>query len=124
MENQYQKWINFSYLALAICIGSLVFAIAGKIVGDYDLESLIKNTDLILRGAAFFSGGLLFLLLYRHERINDFMNEVMGELARVSWPTQRETTAATGIVLVSVLVSGVLLGIFDYFCIYLAKWIF
>ncbi|OFZ19284.1 MAG: preprotein translocase subunit SecE [Bdellovibrionales bacterium GWB1_55_8] len=51
------------------------------------------------------------------------MNEVMVELSRVSWPTQKETTSATMIVLVMVIISGVLLGFLDYLWTVLLKWV-
>ena len=123
MEAQYQKWVNLSYLAAAVLLGYIVFSAAGTIVGAYDLEARVRNIELILRGISIFAGGVLFLALYRHEQANQFMNEVMAELARVSWPTQKDTSSATVVVIVMVLISGVILGLLDYVWIQLVKWI-
>jgi preprotein translocase subunit SecE len=124
MESQYQKWVNLSYLALAVLFGYLVFAVAGKIVGTYDLEARVRNVELILRGVSVVFGAILFLVLYRNHQANQFMNEVMAELARVTWPTPKDTSSATLIVIVMVVVSGMILGLLDYFCIQLLKWVF
>jgi preprotein translocase subunit SecE len=51
------------------------------------------------------------------------MNEVAMELSRVSWPTQKETTAATFMVIIMVVISGMVLGFFDYLWTVLLKWI-
>jgi len=123
MESQHQKWVNLSYLAAAILFGYIVFSGAGKIIGAYDLETRIRNVDLILRGLSALAGGLLFLVLYRNERTNQFMNEVVVELSRVVWPTQKETSSATFIVIVMVVISGILLGLLDYVWIQVMKWI-
>lgn len=123
MESQHQKWVNLSYLALAILFGYLIFSFAGKIVGAYDLEVRIRNIDLVLRGLAVLAGGLLFVGLYRSEQANQFMNEVVVELSRVTWPTTKDTSSATMIVIVMVLISGIVLGLLDYCWIQLLKWV-
>src|SRR6185312_7606334 len=106
--NQYQKWVNLSYLGLAGIVAYVVFALALRLVGVYDLETRVHNIDLIVRGVSVGLGGLVFLILWRHEQANQFMNEVMVELSRVTWPTPNETRNATVVVIVMVLVSGML----------------
>jgi preprotein translocase subunit SecE len=123
MESQYQKWVNLSYLAFAVLFGYLAFSVAGKVVGAYDLETRVRNIELILRGISVFAGAILFVALYRNDQANQFMNEVMAELARVTWPTSRDTSSATLIVIVMVVVSGMILGLLDYFWIQLLKWV-
>jgi preprotein translocase subunit SecE len=121
METEHQKWVNISYLAVAGLLGYLVFAGAGKIVGAYDLEAQVKNIDLMLRGVSILSGAALFLALYRSEQANQFMNEVVVELTRVTWPAPKDTRSATWIVIVMVLISGVILGFLDYLWVQLLK---
>jgi preprotein translocase subunit SecE len=41
--------------------------------------------------------------------------EIAGELTKVTWPTLRETRAATVAVVVATSVAAVILGFFDYF---------
>lgn len=123
MENQYQKWVNLSYLALAALVGYVIFALSLKVVGAYDLEARVRDIDLIVRGVSLGIGGLLFFLLYRSEQANQFMNEVMVELSRVTWPTQKETSSATAVVIIMVIISGIVLGILDYVWVAVLKWI-
>ena len=123
MESQYQKWVNISYLALAVIFGYLVFAFGAKVVGIYDLETRIRNVDLVLRGLSVVLAAVLFLSLYLNEQVNQFMNEVMVELSRVTWPTRKETMSATVVVLVMVVLSGLVLGILDYLWTTLLKWV-
>jgi preprotein translocase subunit SecE len=114
MESQYQKWVNLSYLLFAGLVGYVIFSGAGHFAGAYDLEARVRNVDLMIRGGSLLVGAIVFFVLYRNEQANQFMNEVVTELARVTWPTQKETTNATIIVLVAVLVSGMVLGLLDY----------
>jgi preprotein translocase SecE subunit len=123
MESQYQKWVNLSYLALAALVGYIVFALGFKAVGAWDLEARVRNVELVVRGVSVLAAGLLFFILWKNQKSNQFMNEVMTELARVTFPTPKETMNATVVVIVMVLVSGMILGLFDYLCTVLLKWV-
>jgi preprotein translocase subunit SecE len=114
MESQFQKWVNLSYLAVAAILAYIVFA-TGIRVGDLvNLEAHVRNSELIIRGVSVLAGLILFVVLYRNDRANQFMNEVMLELSRVTWPTQKETYSATFIVIVMILISSAALGFLDY----------
>ncbi|MBY0471056.1 preprotein translocase subunit SecE [bacterium] len=123
MENQYQKWVNLSYLAGAILIGYLAFLGSMKLVSVYDIEAKVKNVELIIRLGSIGISALFFLILYRHPTVNQFMNEVVVELSRVTWPAAKETRSATVIVIVMVLVTGLVLGLMDYIWTALLKWV-
>ena len=47
-------------------------------------------------------------------RTKDFVNEVVDELKKVTWPTAKEVRAATIVVIVMALVSALILGLFDF----------
>jgi preprotein translocase SecE subunit len=123
MESQYQKWVNLSYLAVAILLGYVIFDLGAKFIGVYDLESRVHNVELLLRGVSVLAGAILFGVLYMHEQANQFMNEVMVELSRVTWPTQKETMSATVVVMIMVIISGVVLGILDYLWTTILHWV-
>ena len=114
MESQFQKWVNLSYLAVAALLGYLVLSLTNKVVGTYDLETRVRNIELIVQIGSVVCAGLLFLILYRNDKANQFMNEVMLELSRVTWPTTKETSSATFVVIIMVLISGMALGLMDY----------
>ncbi len=114
MENQYQKWVNLSLVAAGVLLAFIFHELAMRVVSLYDLETRVKNVDLIVQGLALFLGGLTFVVLRRHPVTNQFTNEVVEELSRVTWPTQKETSSATVVVIIMVLISGIILGALDY----------
>ena len=122
MESQYQKWVNLSYLAVAALLGYLVFTLADKVVGTYDLETRVRNIELIVQiGSVVCRRHPVLHSCTSNDKANQFMNEVMVELSRVTWPTQKETTSATIVVIIMVLISGMALGLMDYFWTSLAE---
>ena len=46
--------------------------------------------------------------------IGKFLRSVIAELKKVSWPNRRETTTYTIVVIITVLVLGLLIGVFDF----------
>lgn len=123
MESNYQKWVNLSYLVVAALLGYIVFSVGLKLIGVYDLEARVRNAELIIRGLSVAAATILFIFLYRNENANQFMNEVMVELSRVTWPTQKETTSGTVVVVIMVIFSGLFLGFLDYIWTNLLKWV-
>jgi len=123
MENQQQKWVTLSYLAVAALLAFVTLSLGQKFMGAYDLEAKVRNADLILRGLSMLAGVGLFIGLFRSEKATQFMTEVVVELSRVSWPTQKETSAATILVIIMVVVSGLFLGFLDYLWAVILKWI-
>ena len=112
MENQ-RKWVVLSYAAVAALFAFVIFAFLQKVGASYDFEAKVKNADVIVQFSSVFLGVVLFAWLYRHPQTNQFVEEVFQELGRVTWPTQEETSKATVVVIVMVLISGVILGGFD-----------
>jgi preprotein translocase subunit SecE len=66
----------------------------------------------------------LFVYLYRHERTYGLATEVAAELKKVTWPTAKETRAATIVVMVMTLISATILGLFDLVWSQLTKMIY
>ncbi len=54
------------------------------------------------------------VVLWRTPRSHEVSLEIASELKKVTWPTLRETRAATVAVVVATFVAAVLLGFFDY----------
>jgi preprotein translocase SecE subunit len=113
MENQRQKWVNMTFLFSALMVAGVAFIGLSKLSAVYNLESSFKQIDLYLRIGSIALGAALGFGLYFNDKSNAFMNEVILEMSRVTWPASKDTTNATIWVIVFVLVAGALLGAFD-----------
>jgi len=45
----------------------------------------------------------------------DWVGSIVHELKRVTWPTKAETSSATIVVIITVIIASILMGFFDYF---------
>lgn len=111
MDNQRQKWVNIVFTAVSILVAAIAFVGLSKVSGFF--ESSFKQIDMVVRFGSIGLGVITGLTLYFNDKSNAFMNEVVLEMSRVTWPTQKDTTAATIWVVVFVLIAGAILGAFD-----------
>jgi preprotein translocase subunit SecE len=49
------------------------------------------------------------------EKIRTFLDEVKGEMKKVTWPTFLQTKGSTWAVIVTVILVGVYFGVLDFF---------
>jgi preprotein translocase subunit SecE len=47
------------------------------------------------------------------EKVKTFINEVVSELKKVSWPSRKETVNSTFVVIVLIIILGIFLGFVD-----------
>lgn len=116
MENDRQKWVYLSFLAVSALVSYIAYALLYRLAGSYDLEALIRRfieLDVFVTLLSVFIGLILFLYLYRSDPTNQFMNEVVAELSRVTWPTPKDTFRATAVVMIMVIICGIMLGFID-----------
>ena len=114
MDTQLRKYVLVSYFFVAGLVAYITYELGLKLVGIFDLEARIPyDIDLVTRGASLLCAAIVFFVCVKHTKINQFTTETVVELSRVTWPTQKETTSATFIVMVMVLISGLFLGAVD-----------
>lgn len=55
----------------------------------------------------------VFVTLVRHPRVNLFMEEVVSELRKVTFPSREDVVRSTVVVLACILICSAILGVFD-----------
>ena len=113
MENQRQKWVNLVFTATAVLVAGVAFIGLSKITAVYNLESSVKQIDMIVRLGSLLLGAAVGFGFYLNDKSNAFMNEVVLEMSRVTWPASKDTTNATIWVILFVIVAGAALGALD-----------
>lgn len=111
------------YVHIMFAVGSLVVAFLLAKTGDWVWSYFAKPNDLMINGAALLVGVSGAVILYRNERVFASAVDVTRELEKVTWPTRKETYAATIVVIVMVAISALILTAFDSIWGFLANWI-
>ena len=111
---RYQRYVLLSFVIAAILTGMAVQAgvvsgFARFAVPDTRLLGLVNTSSSL----AVLSGVIVFGALVRNVRATTFSDEVIGELAKVTWPTRDEAVKASTTVVLTTLFTAGLLAVYD-----------
>lgn len=109
-----QRYVLLAFVSAAALMGLVAQAavesfFAQMAIAD-DLVLGFVSTSTLIALAAF---GATAFGLVRSKRAVSFTDEVIGELARVTWPTRDEAMRATATVVLTTLFVAALLGAYD-----------
>jgi preprotein translocase subunit SecE len=99
---------------LMFAIGALLAAFIVSKAGDWVWSYFAKPNQLVINGAALLIAVSAAVIAYKNERVFAAASEVSRELEKVTWPTRKETSAATVVVMVMVAISAIVLTTFDW----------
>jgi preprotein translocase subunit SecE len=110
-----QKYIILAFLSAAVLVGMAVRGLSVPLLaqlqmGDPQVFGLVNATSVVGISCAVTT----FLVLNRHPIVYEFTDEVIVELAKVTWPDKQETVRSTTVVVVFTLVVALALGVYDY----------
>jgi preprotein translocase subunit SecE len=101
------------YVHLMFAIGTLVLAFLLAKTTEWVWSYVAKPNDLIINGASVLVAVVAGYMAYRSERVFAAAYDVTTELEKVTWPSRKETYAATIVVIVTVSISSLILWGFD-----------
>lgn len=112
---KHQRYVILCFIVGAVLTGmvvqsAVVSALAQATMPDARILGGILSEST---AAALVAGGATFFLLLRNHQAVRFTDEVIGELAKVTWPTREEAVQATSTVIVTTVLIAVLLGVYD-----------
>lgn len=112
MQNT-KKWIQISYLFMAALTWIFFYYLSDMV---WDLVGLPIPADWFIMPAqiiAFAAAIVLFIILQRNLKVNQFSSEVASELSKVTWPEKKETIMSAGVIAVMISICAVILFAFD-----------
>jgi preprotein translocase subunit SecE len=110
------------FVHLMFVLGALLVAFIVSKMTDWAWSYFAKPNDLLVNAIALVTAGSAAIIAYRNEQVFASVVEVTRELEKVTWPTRKETSAATVVVIVTVLISALILSSFDVLWSKLTSW--
>lgn len=111
MDNR--KIIVTSYVCAAVVLWYLTRqGFQGLYVGFYQVRRL-PGIAMIREFLPVIVGIVTFLILNFNSRIGSFLDEVVSELKKVTWPSRDDVVKSTVVVLVCVVFASFVLAVFD-----------
>jgi preprotein translocase subunit SecE len=111
-----KRMVVIFYVAAAIVLGIFLeklLGIAFSYARVHDAP-VLGDEWTISTVVGYVVAAVAVLLAWRHPRLHRVSFEIAGELKKVTWPSMRETRAATVAVVIATAIAAVILGLFDY----------
>ena len=101
------------YVQLMFIGGGMILAYVLVQTTDWIWGYFAKPPRMYVNLVGILLAGVATYLLWRHRQTRQGATEVVAELRKVTWPTRKETSQATVVVIITVIIASIFLQIFD-----------
>jgi preprotein translocase subunit SecE len=103
-----ERWVQMGFMVVAM----LLVWLSGNLISAIWYAFADPNEGLVTVGSVVL-GILGAIALYRYAPVHGLANEIAEEMSKVSWPTRKETSDSTVVVIVTSIVAAIMLFMFD-----------
>ncbi|MFK8137839.1 MAG: preprotein translocase subunit SecE [Bdellovibrionales bacterium] len=114
MKNDNSKIITLSFVAAAFIVAYVLSVLMEAMSASFGVVARLVSADLVRHGLPVATGLICFAALQFNKNIVAWADEVVTEISKVVWPSQKDTTSMTIVVCVMLILSGFVLGFFDF----------
>ncbi len=114
MEKSNGKIITVSFVLAAFLTSVILEVIENALAVNIGWVARWRTDAFVQHGLPVAVGILTFLCLQFNRKFVQWADDVVGEVRKVVWPSQKETTGMTVVCCVMLLVAGGWFGLFDY----------
>ena len=113
VKSENLKIITVSFVLLAFLAGFTARVLFESLAVIFGFVAAFYNQDVFRHGVPLIVGLAVFLFFQIQPSVRQLADEVVTEVKKVVWPAKKELYAMTSVVCVILIVSGVVLGLFD-----------
>lgn len=114
MDRANNKIITSSFALFGFISGLTLSLLIKAFAGAFGIVARLTDSDAVRHGLPVAVGLLVFLLLQFNPRSVAWADEVVSEVRKVTWPSQKDVTGMTIAVIVMVLISSLIISSFDF----------
>ena len=123
MTDSNGKYITVCFVLGGACAAYIVKILLDALSSTWGIAARYIQGDLMVHGLPVTFGLIIFLALQFNSKTVKWADEVIVEVKKVVWPSRKDTVATSIVVTVMLIISGVLLGVFDLISNYLVKYV-
>ena len=113
-ESDRTKWINALIAVGALIVSYALIKLLYQ-VGDWmDLEARVNSFRSMAQGAGIVAGIITFVAILKNKKAYAYLDEVYGELLKVTWSDKDSTLKLTVVIVIGVTIAAVVLGLMDF----------
>ena len=123
MNNTNSKILTLSFAIVGAILGFTLHLLIKSFSAAFGVVARFSDNDMVRHGLPVIFGIIIYLILQFTPAILSWSDEVVTEIRKIVWPSRKDTTAMTIVVLVMVAISSALISSFDLASGVLMKWI-
>ena len=101
-------------MAIAVVFGYTTKVAVDRVLTYMDVYVRSTSLQVVINLFPVLVGVASAYITYRIEKVRNYLLEVIAEVKKVVWPNKKETWGATVVVIIAVIISGIVLGLFDW----------
>jgi preprotein translocase subunit SecE len=117
-----ERWVQFAFIGAALFF--FWFFDNAVTTGWEIFDDIAASQVTMVTAGSAVASLVLSTSLYRAPKVRRFAHDVAVELAKVSWPTRKETWAHTIVVMVVSAISAVIVFAFDSAWLSITQWVY
>lgn len=115
MDNANSKIVTLSFLSFAALVGFTIATLLSVFSGAFGVVARAMEMDIVRHGVPVAVALGLFVYLQFNKNILAWADEVIAEVKKIVWPPTKDTRGMTIVVVIMVLISSVIVSVFDMF---------
>lgn len=115
MDKTINKIMMVGFVCAAFLVGYVVQVIHTVLSSAWGAYANLTDSSVINHAAPVVCGIAFFIYVSFSKKVRNWASEVIVEVSKVVWPSQKDTTALTIFVCFFMILSGIVLGLFDLF---------
>lgn len=114
MDKNNTKVMTISFVVAGALFAFVVNLLIITFAGAFSVVARLADSDFVRHIFPVLLGFILFLSLQFNKKVLIWADEVISEIRKVVWPSQKDTTAMSIVVVIMVLISGGIISLFDF----------
>ena len=114
MDNKNSQILTLSFAIGGALVGLSLSLLIKSFAGAFGIVARFADTDVVRHILPVAVGLAVFAALQFNSKVLSWGDEVVSEIRKVVWPSQKDTTAMTMVVVVMVLISSAIVTSFDW----------
>lgn len=114
MNKTNSKLLTISFALFSFLIGFSLHLILKSFSGAFAIIARMNENDLFKHGLPVIVGLVIFFYLQFNKKTLEWGSDVVLEITKVVFPTKADTTALTIVVVIFVMISSVIITLFDF----------
>ena len=123
MEKAVNKIMMVSFISGAALSYYIIAVLMGVLSNSWGAFARVTETQMVRHGVPIAVGFACFCYLTFTPKVRTWAHEVILEVSKVVWPSKKDTYAMTVVVTFLMILSGIILGIFDKISLWVIQYI-